>query len=202
MDTATEEPPPVPAAARPVRPVVLASVVTALVAGMAFVAWGAQESSSQSGELRAAFPDVIDPDWRCSSDEPASGHYVIGCYPSTGAEGPTLNFEALPAPSSIEETIADVEEGHREAERQNHSGFETGMQFLGAEDWAPDAESGVWGSVARWRFDNAQVGEVVYRATYRYADKPFGVTVYASSPAELEDVVADLQLPAPGDLPG
>ena len=60
----------------------------------------------------------------------------------------------------------------------------------------------MWGGVARWRYDNTQVGEVGYQATYRYADKPFGVTVYASSLRELEDVVAGLQAPAPGDLPG
>ena len=202
MDTAIEERPPTPAAERPVRPVLLALLATVLVAGLALVAWGARESSSQSGELRAAFPDVVNPDWRCSTDEPASGHYVYGCYPSTGADGPTLNFEALPQPQSMEAMVAEVDDAHRETERENHSGLETGMTFLGAEDWAPGDDGDVWGGVARWRFDNTQVGEIVYRATYRYAEKPFGLTVYANSLAELEDLVADLQLPAPGDLPG
>jgi hypothetical protein len=201
MDTATDERPPAPAAERPVRPVMLALLATVLVVGLAFVAWGARESSSQSGELRAAFPDVTNPDWRCSSDEPASGHYVYGCHPSTGANGPTLNFEALPEPVTIEETIADVEGGHREAEHQNRSGRGTGMEFLGAEDWAPAQDDPAWGSVARWRYDNTQAGEVIYQATYRYSDKAFGVTVYASSPGALDDVVSSLRLPAPSDLP-
>ncbi len=203
MDTATEERPPTPAAGRrAVRPVVLALVATALVAGMALVAWGARESSSVSGELKAAFPDISDPAWKCSSEGLPSGGYLYSCAPSSGAEGPTLNIQALAEPETMEDLVAGVEDSHREAERQNHSGFPTEMTFLGTEDWSPDDDGEVWGGVARWRFVNTQVGEIIFRATYRYADKPFGVTVYASSLAELEDVVAGLHLPAPADLPG
>jgi len=203
MTTATAEQPPTPVAPGPARMVVVAVAVAVAVVGVVWVALGPlKDSVSTGGELRAAFPDIADPAWRCSSDDEFTAGYLYVCETAGGPyNAPTVLFLEFPEPITIDATVAEVEAAHREAARENQSGIESELTLLGTDDWAP-ADGSAWGRVARFRFDNRDIGDVVYSAYYRYADKPFGVTVYARSLGELDQVAASLDLPAPADLPG
>jgi hypothetical protein len=202
MTTETEERPPRPAETRRVRRVVLALVAVAAVAGAGWWARDVQTNSMSGGDLKASFPDISDPQWTCGSDA-ESDLYQYSCYRVPDGEfGPTVNFVALREPMSMDETIDRRQEAHREAERQDQSPLESELRLLGTEEWAPEGSAEPWGSVARWRFENPNDDFVVYEATFRYADKPFGVSVYARTPEEIDKVVASLTIPAPAELPG
>jgi len=201
MTTETEERVPRPAEAHGVRSVVVLALVAA-VACAGWWVWDVQSSSVSGGDLKASFSDISDPQWTCGSDA-ESDFYVYSCYRiPDGESGPTVNYFAFREPMSMDETIDREQEAHREAQRQDQSPLESELRLLGTEEWAPEGPAEPWGSVARWRFENPNDDFVVYEATFRYADKPFGVSVYARTPEEVDTVVASLTIPAPAELPG
>lgn len=201
MTTETVERPP-RAEARRSRRVVLALVAVVVAAGAGWWAWEVQRDSVSGAELKASFPDISDRQWTCGSNaEPDS--YTYSCYRvPDGESGPTVNFVALRKPMSIDETIDRKQETYREAERQDQSPLESDLRLLGTETWTQDGSAASWGSVARWRFETPNDDFVVYEATFRSANKPFGMSVSARTPEELDTVVASLTLPPPDELPG
>jgi hypothetical protein len=190
------------------RGLLVAVTATVLALGVAVpvarAVSGHRHEAAMRAELRTAFADIADPRWTCSSGEGSQGPTTYGCSPRDGAVAPTLDFEAFDEPVDLESTVADVRRRQQERAEEDHSGHESQATLLDSGDWVPDAGGAVWGSVSRWRFDYDQpgAGYPVYGALFRYADEPFGVTVYASSPEELDDVVGSLSLPSPAELAG
>jgi hypothetical protein len=159
-------------------------------------------------DLEAAFSDIADLRWKCDRGELPSetDGYRYSCdLRSSGLSGPSVSFEAFAAPQGPATTAAQVSERQRDLTRRDASGADKELTLLGTDEWAPqggpDTGGEPWGSVARWRIDYEGFVYPVYAASYRYADKPFGLTVYARSEDKVEEVVASLDLPEPGELP-
>jgi hypothetical protein len=184
--------------------VAVGGVACLLTVWIGSYAWEMRAEGAIREDLKAAFPDIADPQWTCSSVASPYGNdsYLYNCeVRSGGPDAPTVNFEAFASPERINDTIALVEEQHAELARQDTSEKDRKLVFLGAGDWAPSSDRRTWGRVATWRVDDAEPGYPIYRASYRYAGRPFGVTVFGRSLAELDDVTGSLHLPAPDQLP-
>ena len=94
------------------------------VAGAGWWAWDVQSNSVSGGELRASFPAISDPRWTCDSNA-ESDSYLYSCYLiPDGGSGPTVNYVAFREPMSMDETIDQMQQAHREAQRQDQSPLE------------------------------------------------------------------------------
>lgn len=168
--------------------------------------WSQFAAASRVGALNAAFPEIAERGWACSTGEASddSGGRMVSC--SLVVEdpfGPTVNFEVWPAPEPIELTVRRVAESAEEMNDYDQSGYESTLTLAGVDQWAPEHGDRAWGWVARWRSSRNEPGlpATTYFASLRYAQHPYGVTVYASSSEELDEVIGSLNLKAPDELP-
>ena len=185
----------------PVRRTVLSLLALGLLIG-AVVGVRHQVSllDAQSRMQRAFDIGAIEGEqWMCSSDS-ADGRLLSSCYPPQ-APGPTVDYELLPAPQTTEDLVAEVEAANRRAIAEDRSGTTPKATLLGTDDWTPTGETGPWGTVTRWRYEGGGPGTPAFRTTYRYADAPFGLTVYAGSPTRIDELVGSLTLLPPDRLP-
>ena len=206
MSTTTQDRPSAPLPQRRRRALRWVLIVTLAVALLVpFVRYerGQNQDRVMRNEVRAAFTDIADQRWACGwGDDDHT--WSIGCYLRDGGEfAPSVNFDGFDAPVDLESTLSEERSEHLERVAQDHSGYQSRLTLLGTEDWVPVAGGEAWGHVSRWQFDYNQpdAGYPLYSEVLRYADKPFGVTVYARSLEELDEVVASLTLPDPGGLP-
>ena len=155
----------------------------------------------RQSDMKLAFPTIgaIDGEqWKCSTDS-ADGRYVYSCY-QPDAPNPTVNYLLLPGPETPSELIAAVEEENRDLRARDSTGTTPTSTLIGTTDWTPTGEAQPWGTVTRWRYDDGEQGPL-FQASYRYADKPFGLTVYAGSTARIDELVRSIELLPPDRLP-
>jgi hypothetical protein len=206
MSTATQDRPSAPLPQRrrrALRWVLIATLAVALLVPFVRYERGQNQDRVMRNEVRAAFTDIADPRWACGwGDDDRT--WSLGCDLHGGGEfAPAVTFEAFDAPVDLQSTLSAERSEHLERVAQDHSGYQSRLTLLETRAWVPDAGGEVWGHVSRWQVDYNQpdAGYPVYSEVLRYADRPFGVTVYARSLEELDDVVASLTLPDPGGLP-
>lgn len=206
MSTTTQDRPSAPLpqrGRRALRWVLIATVTVAVLVPFVRYERGQNQDRVMRNEVRAAFTDIADQRWSCGwGDDDRT--WSLSCELRGGGEfAPSVSFEAFEAPADLDGTLSEKRREHLEQVAQDHSGYQSRLTLLGTEDWVPDAGGEIWGHVSRWQVDYNQpdAGYPVYSEVLRYADKPFGVTVYARSLDELDDVVASLTLPDPGGLP-
>ncbi len=185
----------------PVRRTAAALLALAVAAGA--VAGVRQQVGimSKHSDMQLAFPSIgaIDGEqWKCNTDS-SDGHYVYSCYPPD-APNPTVNYELLPAPETPSEVVAAAAEENRVMRAQDSTGTTPTSTLIGTADWTPTGAEQPWGTVTRWRYDRGEGGPL-FQASYRYADAPYGLTVYADSAARIDELVRSITLLPPDQLP-
>ena len=120
--------------------------------------------------------------------------------PTPGA-GPDGRLRAAPGPADDGGPGRGGRGGEPAGDRRGPVGHHAEGNLLGTDDWTPTGETGPWGTVTRWRYEGGGPGTPAFRTTYRYADAPFGLTVYAGSPTRIDELVGSLTLLPPDRLP-
>ena len=176
----------------------------AVLAAVGCFAWREHAALANVEALRATFPDIADRGWSCTDGAAGddSGGYLVSCLTVVeDPDSPTVNFEIFGAPEPIEVTVQRRASVSKEMNDYNPSDPPRVSTLLGVEDWSPISPGQVWGSIARWHTEGDQAGlGPWFIASMRYDDHPYGVTAYASSAEELDEVIESLSLPTPTDL--
>jgi hypothetical protein len=96
-------------------------------------------------DLLSAFIDPKGPMWDCDWGDDSGDRATYSCYiRNDGPDAPTVNYEVLPTPIGLQDTISQVRAGHWAAAEQDHSGYGHHLTLLSTGGWVPPSAQVAW----------------------------------------------------------